>query len=119
VTAPTRPEPVLCFGAIVAHWQQITAAVVTAAYVIGGGVIGIGWATQGQVNNVAGLIGGILGGAGTVLAVVMPLIGARTAKAEAARVREQVTPLESPQNSDGHPLVDSTWHGRHEAPDLA
>lgn len=112
----TRPEPVLRLGALVANWARAQAAAVGLIVAAGPVVVLAGWATQGQVEEWAAAVGGICGGLGTLLAVLMPLIGAQQATARAAEVREQVTPLESPQNSDGHALVDAVEvYGQHAA----
>ena len=114
MTAP-RPEPVLHLGALVANWAKFQAAVVGLIVAAGPVVVLAGWATQGQVEEWAAAVGGICGGLGTLLAVLLPLLGAQQAKAAAAVVREQVSGVESPQNVDGHALVDAEYIGRHAA----
>ena len=116
MTAPTRPEPVLRLGQLVAQWQRITAAVIALVLAVGAVVVLAGWATQGEVENWARAVGGICGGEGTLLGILLPLLGAQQATEAAAVVREQVTPIEAPQNSDGHALVDAVEvYGEHAA----
>lgn len=113
-----RPEPVLDWARVVANWQQITAAVVGAVLAVGAAFVALGLARADDVNTWATIVGAILGGVGTVLAVVMPLVGAHHAQASAAILREQVTPLSSPRNEDGHALIDVEYVGRHAAKTL-
>lgn len=119
MTAPTRPEPVLNWAGVIANWQRITAAVVGLVYAVGAVLVAFGLATDVNIHGWAVATGTLLAGVGTVLSVVMPLVGAHHTMAGAAALREQVTPLESPQNSDGVALIAAPWHGQHEAPQSA
>jgi hypothetical protein len=117
VTTPApRPEPVLGWATVVAHWQQITAAVVGVVTAIGTACVTIGVVNGGTVQQWVVIAGTVLGALGTLLGVLLPLLGARRTVAGAQVVRAQVTPLESPRNSDGVALVAAPY-GRHEAID--
>lgn len=88
---PPRPEPVV-------NYAKLASA--TSATVVAGGAVFdlLGWATPGQVQQWAGIAGGIVTAVGALLAVILPIGAAYAARA-------QVTPLSSPQNVDGAPLV--------------
>lgn len=120
MTAPLpRPELVLTWAGVVAHWQQITAAVVGVVSAIGTACVAVGLVNGGQVQQWVVIAGTVLGALGTLLGVLLPLLGAHRTVAGAQVVRAQVTPLSAPQNTDGEALVAAPWlaeHGRHEAP---
>ena len=86
-----RPEPVL-------DAAKIASAVSGTVGAIGAAFVLIGWATGEQVQSWVVVTGGIVSAVGTLVAVVAPIVAAYRARAE-------VTPLESPRNDDGVPLM--------------
>ena len=86
-----RPEPVL-------DAAKVASAVSGAVGALGAALVLVGWATAEQVQSWVIVTGGAVSALATLVAVVAPIVAAY-------RARGLVTPLESPRNSDGTPLM--------------